>query len=143
MSVQDFSATALFCDTIRDEVGGTVTIVGVLNDNITVPFTPGALARLCVYVRISFDPFKSPKRLSISLQFSDDPVLFESFVETDLLEKAFADAVSNGAALATLVTRIETAPFPVASPGILRVLIKRDQITQTIGTLKIDVETRQ
>ena len=55
------SVIALFCEDIREEKSGALTLVGVLGDNVNVPPQPeclntvAMLPRLCVYLRVNFD----------------------------------------------------------------------------------------
>jgi hypothetical protein len=56
------SIIALFCDDIREEKSGALTLVGVMGDNVKLPPLPASgsnvramIPRLAVYIRLNFD----------------------------------------------------------------------------------------
>ena len=50
--MNDISVVALFCSDVRQEKGGTETIVGIFPDNVNLLTIPGAFAQMYVYVRM-------------------------------------------------------------------------------------------
>jgi hypothetical protein len=76
--MNDISIVALFCSDVRQEKGGTETIVGVLPDNVNLPSIPGPFAQICVYVRMHMRPSFRPAQIISRLMLPDGSELDRS-----------------------------------------------------------------
>lgn len=129
------SAIALFCDDIREERSGAVTLIGIMPDNVEVPVIPGALPRVGVYIRVHLDPNAEPKPIDLFLAFSDGNQHQIGGFPIELIQKASADALSAGNPLAGLVANVIVSPFPAPQAGRALVTLSRSGETQVIGGL--------
>jgi hypothetical protein len=129
------SAVALFCDDIREERLGTLTLVGVMPDNVEVPAFPGALAKVGIYVRIHLDPNTDPGAIELLLTFTDGVQHKIGELPKELVDKSRADALAGGNPIAGLIANLSASPFPVPQAGRALVSLKYGDETQVVGGL--------
>src|SRR4051794_5934383 len=67
----EWSAIALFCEDIREEKTGQDTLIGILPDNVRVPSFPGAMPKVCVYLRINLPRDTAIRRAKSRLDLPD------------------------------------------------------------------------
>ncbi len=78
----------IFCDDIREEVRGKLTIVGVYGAEMTIfGAAPVVLPKLCVAIRFRDDPDTLPKKITFT-------ITKETATETELLSETPLDAPS-------------------------------------------------
>jgi hypothetical protein len=109
------TAMALFCEDIREEKGDVVTLVGILPDTLNLETADGAtietgqtqkfLSKLCLYVRINFDPDFPLKVPRIRLVLPKDEILSVGEIGSDVIEKAKSEAAAKGHLLAGVISR--------------------------------------
>ena len=117
----------IYCDDIRQEIGGKLTYVGVYSGSLLAATFPIALPKFCVAVTVvagSFDP-REPLTLRI---LKDDEVLAErEFAASELAElvpsaeSAKPDAVVDR--VQVLNSFFMFTPFQVDSACVLRVRV--------------------
>lgn len=114
------SAMALFCEDIREEKGDTVTLVGLLPDTVTIeqPTSNGGaeqttklISKLCVYVRVNFDPDMRLEPPKIWLVMPDGERLGMGSVTPEIIQKAQSESKAKGNLLAGIVSRVIMAGF--------------------------------
>src|SRR3990167_571089 len=114
------SIVALFCEDIREEIGGKTTLVGVLPDNVNVPARPSgipenltsAMPKLCILIKFHFDPadrFSTTKHV-ITFPNGEEKKIKGASEET--VTRARKQAIDRGAPFAGLIIKIVMAPFP-------------------------------
>lgn len=125
MITPDFTAVALFCEDIRDEVEETFTLVGLLPDNIVVQQLPGMLPKLAVLIRIH-----------LRLDHVDDeaPLIFrihtpgaetlENSISADLVVKSRADAEKLGTPFVVVNAKVRASPFAIKAAGQVQVTVE-------------------
>ena len=118
-------ATALFCEDIREEVGGTATVVGIVPDNAGIKRFPITLPKLGIYVRVSMpSDTERPRPMTIVLRHADgNEVNLADFTE-DFVRETCATTRGQGSPLATFIATTIASPFPVLSEGRLLVLLR-------------------
>jgi hypothetical protein len=117
----------IYCDDIRQEIGGKLTYVGVYSGSLLTAAFPVALPKFCVAVTVvvdSFDPLE-PLKLRI---LKDDEVLAErEFAASELLELApsaeSAAADAAGDRVQIVNSFFMFTPFQVDTPCVLRVRV--------------------
>lgn len=77
----------LYCDDIRQEIGGKLSFVGVYSGSLFVQTFPATLAKLCLSVRV-VTPASKPLRSLTLLVLRDEEVLQEIIVEKEQLDAA-------------------------------------------------------
>ena len=137
----------LFCDDIRHETSGKLTLVGVYTDALIVPELPVTLPRLCLVARL-IAPLAQPPR-SVTLRvFKDDQLVQEVAARkddlADMLRAATHYPAQTRAERVQIVQfLVEFSPFQLDRPGLLRVHAETDhgrlegaplQVVTTPGT---------
>ena len=120
--MNDISAVALFCSDVREEKGNTVTIVGVLPDNLNVQKLPGALPKLCVYVRIHVGVDVDPGTMYTRLVM-DGKEIGRIDIQSKVVDAARARSKDSGKAYAGLISTFVMAPLAIAKPGLMQALV--------------------
>lgn len=85
----------LYCDDIRQEIGGKFSFIGVYSGSLFVHAFPATLAKLCLLVRV-VTPARQPLRSLILRVLRDEEVLQEIVVEKEQLETASDSAGEPG-----------------------------------------------
>ena len=111
--MDDISVVALFCSDVREEKGNTVTIVGVLPDNLNVPKLPGALPKLCVYVRVHM----------YTRLVMDGKELGRIDMQKTVVDAARAKSKDSGKAYAGLISTFVMSPLAIVKPGLMEALV--------------------
>lgn len=106
-----------FCDDIREEVGGTTTVVGILKDNFAVPSVPGFIPKLGVYARIHIPVACEPTeaRLFITIPGQDRTQI--GYADISLMEETIAQAKADGSANGGIVMSAVASPLQILAPG--------------------------
>ena len=115
----------IFCDDIRHETSGKLTLVGMYSDSLFVPQLPVTLPRVCLVARL-ISSLKQPAR-SVKLRV---------YKGTDLIQELMAREADLAAMLRNVPTYeaagssdrvqvvqflVEFAPFQINGPCLLRV----------------------
>lgn len=121
----------LFCDDIRHETSGKLTLVGVYSDALIVPELPATLPRLCLVARL-IAPLAQPPRLVTLRVFKDDQLVQEVAARkedlTDMLRAAaHYPAQTRSERVQIVQFLVEFSPFQLDRPGLLRVHAETDQ----------------
>src|SRR5689334_17198651 len=121
---------ALFCEDIRQEAGGSITLVGIMQDNINLDVqgrpesapTNAAITipKLGVYIRISFDPNLALDEIKFRLTAPDGGEQQLGIVEAAVLKQAALQAREKGNPLAGVASRVILGGLTISKPGILR-----------------------
>lgn len=133
------TATALFCEDVREERGGQHSLVGILPDNVTVESVPGLAPKLGVYLRTNFDPKADIVPVSYRLVLPDGSTPVTDEVKREVLEKARADAIRDSNPFAGLVSRVVISPFPLEQPGRIRMLVRVGEEEFLAGSINVRV----
>jgi hypothetical protein len=131
------SVVSIFCEDIREEKTGQDTIIGILPDNMLIPHIPGALPKLCVYVRVHLDIENSPQIISASLLNSDGAELALQTWEKSVIDKAFSDAKANAMPVVGLVLKAVMGPFPISAIGKIVSKLRIDDVEFVGGALNL------
>jgi hypothetical protein len=92
------SAVALFCEDIREEKNGAITLIGIMGDNATIPPAPpdmpdnfqAIMPKICVYTRLHFDADIDPGQISLTVLMPDGSVAATTNIEQDNINGARA-----------------------------------------------------
>lgn len=114
------SVVGVFCEDIREEKSGNITLIGVIPDNVEVPSIPVGIPKLCVYIRSHFDP-SMPIRVFKHKIILPDQTKLDADSDLAVVAKAQADALEAGTPICAIFARIEMSPFPVTMLGRVRV----------------------
>src|SRR5204863_1010 len=97
------SAIGIFCEDIREEKSGQVTLVGILPDNVVMPRIPPEIAeknpsarpiipRIALYVRVHVGADEAMQPLRLKLILPNDSEMEIGTIDTDLITKSQNEA---------------------------------------------------
>jgi hypothetical protein len=113
------AVSAIFCEDIREERSGSTTLVGVMGDNVYIPYAPVAIPKLCIYFRAYFDCKELPpsEGISMAILSPDDPPIVIGKIEGSALRESYDEARRKGAPKAGMISRVEFGGFIVKQLG--------------------------
>lgn len=129
-------AHAIFCDDIRQELGGKFTFVGVYGSHLLVPKFPSILPKLCIVVNMATpvgQPFES---LRFRVLKGDDTLAEGDFQQVAKATSELPDAKQGQ--VIRVATHAVFSPFKVDAPELVRVQILTGADEIQAGSLQID-----
>ncbi|WP_145306133.1 MULTISPECIES: hypothetical protein [unclassified Pseudomonas] len=120
-------AHATYCDDIRQEVGGKITLVGIYSGQCLVPMIPCTLPKLCLALYVSASRSKPVSSLSVSGVFAGTEVV-NMVLDSNHINEIMApsNAQNPDAKQMMLVLMATMAPFNVIVPGKLTLTVTAD-----------------
>ncbi|MGY0561669.1 DUF6941 family protein [Luteimonas sp. A277] len=136
-------AHAVYCDDIREEVGGKSTLVGVYHGSLMVQSFPATLPKLCVVLQVVLPAENLPEGLKMRVML-DEELLAEG-------EMAVRDLEAALAAIPTEVERSKPseekgwvvaanfifAPMKLEGPGMIRAWVEAGDQEMKANGLRI------
>lgn len=114
---------AVFCDDIRQEMGGKVSLMGCFQGDLLVPFLPVALPKLCVFVTVS-TPVKRPlKSLKIRIMQDNTELVALDVPQGGATVPIVEDGITRILANAAMVF----SPFAIPAPTAIRVIVTTEE----------------
>ncbi|HSC19433.1 MAG TPA: hypothetical protein VLC74_11005 [Rhizomicrobium sp.] len=140
------SVMGLFCEDIREEKNDILTLVGLVPDNANVaggdePIPAGktkVIPKLCVYVRINYDPKNPCGSAAVRLIMPDGSKHPLGDIDAALMETGRAQALARGNLLAGVTFRAVMSPLPVKSGGHLKVEVEIGSETHLAAALNLN-----
>lgn len=136
-----------FCEDIREEKTGLITLVGVLPDNINIPQPPPdsppvptatLIGKLGLYVRFSYGLEETPRGAKISLRFPEEfGELNLGVVEPEVFEKAASQARENNLPHAGVVHHAILHGFQIPGPGLVVAVVEMKGEKQICAILNV------
>lgn len=134
--------TAIFCDDIRQEIGGKLSFMGCYQGELIVPMTPVVLPKLCLYATIWTPKDRPFKSLMLRVVQDDDKEL----ARLEIPEEGLAEVsliLDETATQKIVSTAIVFSPFAIEKPTSLRLMATTEE-GEIIGPrLLIKVVTAQ
>jgi len=130
------SIVGLFCEDVRDEKNGQQTIVGVFPDATFVGSVPAVLPKLVLYVRTVFSPNDEVEIITMLLKNADGEEIEMNKVPVELLRGAQNEVRKTGSPVATIVSVLGFANFPIPTHGRIALLARIGKRDHTVCTLK-------
>ena len=131
-------AVALFCDDIRLEIGGKLTLVGVYNADMYLSELPAFIPKLSIWLQVS-TPVEQPfKTLTIRVARGDELML--EFSPTLVFAQARRTADQDQVSRASSHANIGLPPLTIPSPCTLRVVAIVDDVEFAAGKLHIGLK---
>lgn len=122
----------VYCDDVRSEIGGKITLVGIYNSDLQVPTAPVALPKLCVVSTFVVPIDMDVTQLTFKLKKDDIEI---GKFETDIPEKR---PTSHPLYTRWTYSNITTlSPFPIEGPGTLRAVVESNLGTFFGGGIRI------
>ncbi|MGX7708986.1 DUF6941 family protein [Methylobacterium sp. Gmos1] len=134
--------TTIFCEDIRQEVGGSLTIVGAIQKNIIIPEFPVIIPKFGMMTVVVL-PRDKPKNLDINLQIfipgdEDIPTISHpSHVRTEdiMTERDHSDL--DVPPHYKLLQHIVLSPFEIKQEGFVKVRLNINGETIKAGAIRI------
>ena len=120
----DISVVGIFCEDIREEKTGQDTLIGILPDNMTIVGGGNSIPKLCLYVRIHFNPRIDPGSIFLRVLSPNDEVVGTNEFSQELLRDTRQKALENDAPITGLISKLTWVGFPVKTPGRVRALLR-------------------
>lgn len=138
MIIPSVTASALFCEDIREELSGALTLVGVFPDNLALPSTPIMMAKFAVFVRLALNVQDAPeaRNLIVKLQDPSGNAVIAHEITADVVKQTIVDATAQGSRIATFFTRLTSAPFPVPEFGRFEAVVESGENTFLAGAIR-------
>lgn len=137
MKAIPLSVMALFCEDIREEVGGTFTLVGIMPDNLNVLTLPGFIPKLCIYIRIQYQPDAKLGEIKARLiQPEGDPMEL-GHIDQAMVENSLKEAQRTGR-MSGLILRAYLAGYQLTKPGLMKAEVEINGETYLAGQLNIE-----
>ena len=137
------SITSIFCQDIREEKVGTVTLVGIFPDNVKFTKIPGVLLKLVVYCRMHADVKDPPRKLSLRIEMPDEQIVKLGNVKRAEIQEAVQKAKGEGSEIAGFIVSAEISPFTVIKSGRILVVATVDGEEYPVGRLNLIVPKAQ
>jgi len=133
------SVVALFCEDIRDEVGGTISLIGIFSDNAELPplveGTAVMISKLSVYIRINFDADRDlPAPIKYHVIMPDGVRIPAGEINKETIDSA-RSTKRLGNPIAGLFGRFQMNSLVFAKPGRIVVEVDIDSETYLAGAL--------
>jgi len=118
----------VYCDDIRQEIGGKYSLMGVYRGDLFVPEFPFKLEKLCFSIRVFTDVSEPFEFLNIAV-LKDDDVMAELTAPEDVLSNMRATSQQQASLLLehgmermfTLHFETTVSPLPLDGPCVIRV----------------------
>ena len=144
----DIVSQTIFCESVRNEQGGTVSLVGILPDRVDMGMAPPPvedehphpiLPSLYVYSRTRL-PLDRPVKGPVTLKFSSPSgqVIVEQTFDEDFVQTSWEEAQASGNEFVLLISQFSTQPFPVLEAGRFKVVIQYDGSDFFSGAIRFD-----
>ncbi len=134
--------STIFCDDIRQEIAGKMSLIGVYGPQLFVPEFPALLPKLCVFVTTSTPYTKPFEKLEVHV-FKDDQKLATA---TPALPKALPPIPEwvqrrepeQSTPMLTVNSIFMFSPFELAEPCVLRVRAETEGETLRGAGLRVE-----
>ena len=135
------SVIALFCEDIREEKDDVVTLIGLMPDNVNVVMGHGGriLSKICLYVRLNFDPEYNLGEVKMNLITPDNARLPLGSIDLETVNVARSQAKARGNPIAGVISRAVLAGVRPAT-GPLCVEVSYQDMTHLAGALNFEVK---
>lgn len=130
-----FQVVGIFCEDIREEKSGQLTLIGTVPDNVVLPPAPSNLGdrkavpiipKLGLYVRVHAPLDQLPKPMKLKLLFPDGTNLEIGELDKGLITKARDEALAKHLPVAGMVMTAVLQGFQVGMPGVVRAVLENE-----------------
>lgn len=141
----DRHVEVIYCDDIREEVGGKVSYMGIYQGDMYIPSLPTLLPKLCIAVNIVTSISNPFRKLSVKVEKGMEGEELLSTGDMDLSNLTTPRKDENedpGNENAFLIMRMAfvLSPFQVEKPTILRILVETEHGTIRGRALRIKTQ---
>jgi hypothetical protein len=137
------NVVGLFCEDIREDKSGSLTLIGVMPDNANV-LGVGISPKLCIFVRTNFDPSYSLPAGSIVMVLPSGEEIPIGTITEEVIREASKTALEQGSPIAGMLSRAELIGFRVEiGRHIIQVKYGEEKfVAATLNFIKIDAPSK-
>lgn len=116
--------SVLYCDDIRQELGGKLSYMGVYHQRLLLEALPAVLPKLCVRVQVSVPAVEvNFDKVTIRI-LHDDQIVGEGVFEySDQCDAESSETVEDSYRFITLKSHFAFSPFVINTPSALKVRV--------------------
>lgn len=130
------NATTVFCDSYREEVGGSSSVIGIFPETVFLESIPGAMSRVSTYTLIHFDSLDRPEQLEVFLRFPNGSEEARSSISQQQIDDAATPKPEGSTPpISGLIISASASPFHVIEPGRVLSILKTPEGEQIIGQI--------
>ncbi len=140
------NVVGVFCEDIREEKSGQVSLVGILPDNVNIsqpppdrPNSRATIPKLGVYVRIHIGVDYDPGAMSLKLRLPDGREIDLGAVDKFLLDKAKNDARARQLPIAGIISQAVLMGFVLPQSGIITAILEAGQEKHVCAVLNAQI----
>jgi hypothetical protein len=134
------NVTAFFCEDVREEKSGTLSIVGILPDNVSVASVPGMLPKIGIYLRIHFDPENAPEDIVVNISEPSGEEYPMARFEPEIIADAVRNAKRFELPYAGLLFHAVAPAFQVRATGLISLKVQIDGQEHIAGAMNVHIE---
>jgi hypothetical protein len=140
----------LFCEDIREEKSGQITVVGLLPDNLNIAapskFPVGqehrdkprpVIPKLGLYVRVNLLRDETPKPMKIKLILHDKSEIALGEISAEIIATAKNQAAENGLPIAGIYSHAAIAGFQPTGSGQILAVVEEGPHRHVCGVLNL------
>lgn len=118
------SISVLYCDDIRQELGGKLSYMGVYHQRLLLEALPAVLPKLCVRVQVSVPAAEvNFDKVTIRILHDDDVVGEGVFEYSDENDAESSETGDDSHKVITLKSHFAFSPFVINSPSVLKIRV--------------------
>ena len=133
----EWHAVGVFCDDVRPENEGRMSVMGIMPDNADVPGFPFLLLRLGAYVRVHVLPTSNINQIEVVIRFPTGQEQTLGTFDAVQIEKSKAEAKESGANWCGFITAAVAGNVTIPESGILRLVAKVGNEESICGSLNL------
>jgi len=142
------NAIGFFCEDIREERSGQLTLIGLLPDNINVPPPPPDLLernpnarpiipRIALYLRIHIGLNEKVQPLKLKLVFADDSEVDLGDIGGDVIADAQRQAAEKNLPIAGIVTHAVFQALKAPREEVMRAILQSENESHVCAILRL------
>ena len=130
-------AYSIFCDDIRHEVNGKLSLIGTYDTQLLIPKFPATVSKLCVIVTVVTSPNEPFSDAYVSGKLGDQE-LFKLHVDRNQLAAAEAEkSMNQNETIRKLQTMAILSPISFDAPGDITIEVSADGRTIECSGLEV------
>lgn len=140
------NVVGMFCEDIREEKSGQISLIGILPDNINIasppldrPMSRAAIPKLALFVRIHIGIDYDVGPMSLQLTLPDERKIDLGAIERSFVEKSKKEARAKRLPIAGIISRVVLMNFQLPESGIVTAILEAGQEKHICAVLNAQI----